>query len=90
MTNQTMSRAAKWTVMLGAIPFLVSIFLLAVGLRYGLLQAFAIGWPSFQVFGYAVTYNMADGDLTSPLVKSQVALHWIMLALLVAIVARVT
>lgn len=73
---------------LAAIPFLASVFLLGLGLRTGILLAFAVGWPLFQVAGYTVAYRIARGDLTHPLFKAQVALHWVMLALLGAVLAR--
>lgn len=85
-----MTRQVKLVAFMALVPFLASMFLLGVGLRYGILVEFAVGWPLFQIFGYTITYNMAKGDITNPLFKTQVGLHWIMLALLGAIVARVT
>ena len=75
-------------LILALIPFLLSIFLLGLGLRYGIMREFAVGWPLFQLFGYAIAYRMSRGDLTQPFFKTQVALHWLMLALLAAIFSR--
>ena len=73
---------------LALIPFLLSIFFLGLGLRYGIMREFAVGWPLFQLFGYTVAYRLSRGDVTQPVFKAQVALHWLMLALLGAIWAR--
>ncbi|WP_228243181.1 pyridoxal phosphate biosynthetic protein [Porphyrobacter sp. GA68] len=75
---------------LAVIPFLASIFFLGFGLNYGIMREFAIGWPLFLIFGYVATYRLAKGDLMSPLFTLQVALHWIMLALLVGLFVRFT
>ena len=75
-------------VVLAAIPFLISIFLLGLGLRYGIMREFAVGWPLFQLFGYTVAFRLSRGYVTYPLFQAQVALHWLMLALLGAIWAR--
>ena len=58
------------------------------GDKRGLLTAFAIGWPLLQVFGYTMTLRMAKGDPSHDLVKVQVILHYIALALLLALVGR--
>ena len=49
---------------------------------------FAFGWPLLQVFGYTMTLRMAKGDPSHDLVKVQVILHYIALALLLALVVR--
>tara|TARA_B100001179_G_scaffold191942_1_gene148972 strand:- start:1784 stop:2059 length:276 start_codon:yes stop_codon:yes gene_type:complete len=82
------TRAQHFWLIAGAIPFLLSIFLLGVALNSGGLRAFAIGWPLLQVFGYSMTLRMAKGDPSHDLVKVQVILHYIALALLIALAAR--
>lgn len=72
----------------GAIPFLLSIFVLGISLNSGTLTAFAIGWPLLQVFGYTMTLRMAKGDPSHPLVKAQVVLHWIALMLFITLLVR--
>ena len=82
------TRAQHFWLAAGAIPFLLSIFLLGISLNSGLLTAFAVGWPLLQVFGYTMTLRMAKGDPSHDLVKVQVILHYIALALLLALVGR--
>jgi len=82
-------KGTKLILALALIPFLLSIFLLGLGLRYGIMREFAVGWPLFQLIGYTIAYRVSRGDLTQPFFKSQVALHWLMLALLAAIFSRV-
>ena len=90
MTGPAVHRkGTKLILALALIPFLLSIFLLGLGLRYGIMREFAVGWPLFQLFGYTIAYRVSRGDLTQPFFKSQVALHWLMLALLAAIFSRV-
>lgn len=82
------TKTQQFWLVAGTIPFLLSIFLLGVSLNTGLLTAFAIGWPLLQVFGYTMTLRMAKGDPSHDLVKVQVILHYIALALLLALVGR--
>ena len=82
------SKAQHFWLIAGAIPFLLSIFLLGVSLNSGVLTAFAIGWPLLQVFGYTMTLRMAKGDPSHDLVKVQVVLHYIALILLVTTLVR--
>jgi len=84
------TRAQHLWLVAGAIPFLLSIFLLGVSLNSGLLTAFAIGWPLVQVFGYGGSLKLAKGEVDHPLVKTQIVLHWMMLALFIAILVRAT
>ena len=81
------TRAQHFWLIAGAIPFLLSIFLLGISLNSGVLTMFAIGWPLLQVFGYTMTLRMAKGDPSHDLVKVQVIVHYMALALLVALVA---
>ena len=91
-----MSKAADYTkaehfwLIAGAIPFLLSIFVLGVSINSGVLTAFAIGWPLLQVFGYTMTLRIAKGDPAHDLVKVQVVLHYIALILLVTTMGRVS
>ncbi len=82
------TKAQHFWLIAGAIPFLLSIFLLGISLNSGVLTAFAIGWPLLQIFGYTMTLRMAKGDPAHDLVKVQVILHYIALILLVTMVAR--
>ena len=82
------TRAQHFWLVAGTIPFLLSILLLGISLNSGALTMFAFGWPLLQVFGYTMTLRMAKGDPSHDLVKVQVILHYIALALLVALVVR--
>ncbi len=73
-----------------AIPFLLSLALLGFALSRQTLLAFAIGWPLVQVFGYGGSLKLAKGTIDHPLVKTQIVLHWMMLALFIAILVRAT
>lgn len=82
------TRAQHFWLIAGAIPLLLSILLLGISLNSGALTMFAFGWPLLQVFGYTMTLRMAKGDPSHDLVKVQVILHYIALALLLALVVR--
>ena len=82
------SKAQHFWLIAGAIPFLISIFVLGISLNTGALTAFGIGWPLLQVFGYTVTLRTAKGDPSHAMVKAQVILHYIVLALVVALLMR--
>ena len=88
MAQAQFTKAQHFWVVAGAIPFLLSIFVLGVSLNTGALTAFAIGWPLLQVFGYTMTLRMAKGDPSHDLVKVQVILHYIALFLLIALLVR--
>lgn len=89
MSGQTqVTRAQHLWLIAGAIPFLLSFFVLGVSFTTGALTAFAIGWPLLQIFGYTMTLRMAKGDPAHDLVKVQVLLHYIALALLVTLLVR--
>ena len=84
------TRAQKMWALAAAAPFLLSFLLLGWALAKQAFLPFAIGWPVLQLFGYASTLRMAGGDFSHVLVKGQVLLHYMALALLVALIARVT
>ncbi len=72
-----------------------ALFLLAVGflgfaLNTGVMVVFAVGWIALQIFGYVGALKMAKGDFAHPLFKSQVMLHIMAVALLVAVILRAT
>ena len=87
--NGDLTRAAKLWALAAAVPFLLSILLLGFALSRQTLIAFAIGWPLLQIFGYRGSLKRSEGQIDHPLVKTQVILHWMMLAILIGIVARV-
>tara|TARA_B100000678_G_scaffold225223_1_gene192959 strand:- start:275 stop:550 length:276 start_codon:yes stop_codon:yes gene_type:complete len=82
------TKAQHFWLIAGAIPFLLSFFVLGLSFTTGALTAFAIGWPILQIFGYAMTLRLAKGDTSHDLVKVQVVLHYIALTLLVALLMR--
>ena len=87
--SEELTRSAKLWALAGAIPFLLSILLLGFALSRQVLVPFAIGWPIIQVFGYWGSLKRAAGQIDHPLVKTQVILHWTMIAILIGIAARV-
>lgn len=89
MTNTSSSRDGV-LALAAAIPFLLSLALLGFALSRQTLLAFAIGWPLVQVFGYGGSLKLAKGTIDHPLVKTQIVLHWMMLALFIAILVRAT
>ena len=82
-------RSAKLWALGAVIPFLLSILLLGFALSRQVLLAFAIGWPIIQIFGYWGSLKRSGGQIDHPLVKTQVMLHWMMIAILIGIFARV-
>jgi hypothetical protein len=82
------TRAQGLWALAGVIPFMLSIALLGYALAQQVLLVFAIAWPMIQIFGYSMTLKMAKGDPAHYLVKSQVLLHWMVLALAVAMLVR--
>ena len=84
-----LSRAARLWALAAAIPFLLSVLLLGLALSRQALIPFAIGWPLLQVAGYWGSLKRSGGQIDHPLVKTQVMLHWMMLAILIAIFTRV-
>ena len=87
--SKDLTRSAKLWALGAAIPFLLSILLLGFALSRQVLVPFAIGWPLLQVFGYWGSLKRAGGQIDHPLVKTQVILHWMMVAILIGITARV-
>lgn len=81
-------QAPAWRVALAAVPFLASIGLLGFAVRSGALMTFAILWPIIQVAGYVLSLRVAKGDLAHPVVNAQIALHWLMLVLVIALVLQ--
>lgn len=68
--------------------FLLAIGFLGFALNTQVMVVFAVGWVALQIFGYVGALKMAKGDFAHPLFKSQVMLHVIALALLVAVFIR--
>jgi small multidrug resistance pump len=68
--------------------FLAAIGFLGFAVNTRVMIAFAAGWVALQMFGYAGALRMAKGDFAHPLFKSQVMLHVVALALLVAVFLR--
>ena len=90
MSDGSLTRAEKFWALAAIIPFLLSIALLGIAFSRQVLLAFAIGWPIIQIIGYAGSFRRSGGQINHPLVKAQVFLHWMMAAMLVLIVMRVT
>ncbi|MBX7526298.1 pyridoxal phosphate biosynthetic protein [Qipengyuania vesicularis] len=88
MSAQSPSRADTLWALAAAIPFLLSIALLAYAVAQQAALAFAIGWPILQVIGYAGSLKRSGGTVDHPLVKSQVFIHWIMLVILIVMIGR--
>ncbi len=78
----------KLWAFLAAGLFLLAIGFLGFALNNGVMVAFAVGWVALQIFGYVGALRAAKGDFAHPLFKSQVMLHLMALALLVAVVIR--
>jgi hypothetical protein len=73
---------------LAAVPFIVSLALLGIAVQSGAFLKFALSWPVVQAMGYGATIRLAKGDVTHPLVSAQIALHWLVLALLIGLIVR--
>ena len=87
--SEELTRTAKLWALAAAIPFLLSLLLLGFALSRQVLVPFAVGWPLLQVFGYRGSLKRSGGEIDHPLVKTQAILHWMMLAILIGITARV-
>ena len=87
--SEHLTRSAKLWALAAAIPFLLALLLLGFALSRQVLVPFAVGWPLLQIFGYWGSFKRSGGEIDHPLVKTQVILHWMMLAILIGIVARV-
>ncbi|GMN02702.1 pyridoxal phosphate biosynthetic protein [Erythrobacter sp. MTPC3] len=68
--------------------FLISIGFLGLSLNLGRMMPFAIGWTGFQIFGFVGALRIGKGDFTHPLFKSQVCLHALVFALVIALFLR--
>jgi hypothetical protein len=68
--------------------FLLAIGFLGFALNAQVMVVFAVGWVALQIFGFVGALKMAKGDFAHPLFKSQVMLHVIAVALLVAVFVR--
>ncbi len=88
MGDRGLTKNEKIWALGAAIPFLVSLAVLGIALNRGAFLAFAIGWPLIQILFYAGAIRQAGGAIDHPLVKTQVMLHWMMLAFLIAILVR--
>jgi hypothetical protein len=75
----------RWAFAAAAL-FLTALGLLGFALNTGIMRSFAIGWVLLQVFGYAGSLKMSNGDLAHPLFQTQVVLHGLVLFLLVALI----
>ena len=90
MTDTRQQSGEAWRVAAAAIPFLVSLGLLGIAAQTGLALPFAIGWPIVQIAGYGVTLRKAKGDVRNPLVTTHIVLHWLVLALMSAVILGAT
>ena len=88
MNDGNSYKPATGRVILAAIPFLLSIALLGVAIQSGAFLKFALSWPVVQAMGYSFTIRLAKGDIAHPLVTAQIALHWLVLALLFGLIMR--
>ncbi len=80
--------AQKLWAGLAALLFLIAVGFLGFALNTGVLRGFAIGWVALQIFGFVGALKFAKGDFAHPLFKSQVMLHIIAVALLIAVIFR--
>lgn len=83
-----LSRREKVWIAAAAIPFLVSLALLGYAVSNRFAYVFAIGWPVLQVFGYVGALRFSKARIDHPLVHAQVVMHWLVLVLLAAMIAR--
>ena len=83
-----LAREQKLWAFAAAALFLIAIGFLGFALSTKVMMVFAVGWIALQIFGYVGALRMAKGDFAHPLFKSQVMLHVIALALLVAVFMR--
>jgi len=77
----------RWAFVAAAL-FLLAIGFLGFALNTQVMVVFAVGWAALQIFGYVGALRVAKGDFAHPLFKSQVMLHTVALALLVAVFLR--
>lgn len=77
----------RWAFAAAAL-FLLAIGFLGFSLSARVMEIFAVGWVALQIFGFVGALKFAKGDFAHPLFKSQVMLHLMALALLVAVIIR--
>lgn len=77
----------RWAFAAAAL-FLLAIGFLGFALNAKVMVVFAVGWLALMIFGFVGAIRVAKGDFAHPLFKSQVMLHIIALALLVAVVTK--
>jgi hypothetical protein len=83
-----LAREQKVWAFAAAALFLLAIGFLGFALNARVMVVFAVGWVMLQIFGFVGALRVAKGDFAHPLFKSQVMLHVIALALLVAVFIR--
>jgi hypothetical protein len=83
-----LAREQKVWAAAAAALFLLAIGFLGFALNARVMVVFAVGWVMLQIFGFVGALRMAKGDFAHPLFKSQVMLHVMALALLVAVFIR--
>lgn len=88
MTEPAYSTREKLMLAAAAVPFLVSIFVLGLALKNQVLVIFGTAWPLIQIAGYWVMFQAAKGRIAHPLVTAQIALHWMVMFLLIALVRK--
>lgn len=71
-----------------AVPFLASIFLLGLAVKNQVLVTFGTAWPLIQIAGYWVMFQAAKGRIAHPLITTQIALHWMVMFLLIALIRK--
>lgn len=71
-----------------AIPFLASIFVLGLAWSNQVLVIFGTAWPLIQIAGYGMMLQSAKWRFAHPLVTTQIALHWLVMFLLIALVRK--
>ena len=90
MSARELTRAERRWALAAAIPFLASLLLAGFAIGRQTFLAFGIGWPLIQIGFYIGAARFAGCAIDHPLVKSQVMLHWMMMALVVTLFARAT
>ncbi len=83
-----LAREQKVWAFAAAALFLIAVGFLGFALNTQVMTVFAVGWAALQIFGYVGALRVAKGDFAHPLFKSQVMLHIVALALLVAVIIR--
>ncbi len=71
-----------------SIPFGFALLILVGAILGGKAIAFAIGWVIMQLIGYGVIVKRYGIDPSQPILASQIAIHWLMMVMLIAILVR--